>query len=175
MKCQNFGHTTSKCRRSVVVCAKCGGNHPISDCYSLLSICPNCKGDHPAFSQHCPKFHRAKVAASNRTSYSEALKKLNAPIQSGTYQPVHTAFPPLATSVTTSNTSTIPSSTAIVTANTTVSQSPVNTTASNPNTQPITIVKQCDCDCKKTANTNCSSNPPTLADICPSVDLQNFI
>lgn len=51
--CLKLGHVQGFCT-SVVICAKCGGNHDANSCDSATSRCPNCNGEHLATDKECP-------------------------------------------------------------------------------------------------------------------------
>jgi hypothetical protein len=173
-KCQSFGHTTSSCRSKYVKCAKCSGSHNIDSCQTQLECCPNCQGNHPAYSKLCPRFSHARnvetISAYHRISYSDALKKVNTP--SSNIQPVIPTIPsilPIIPSISPTNN---PLSSISAPSSTTASSIPVATFVhpSAPMQPPPT-----------SSLTNCSSlfcgtsAYPTLSDICPPLDLKQFI
>lgn len=66
-KCQDFGHTTTRCTRRQI-CSKCGNNHHKSECKETTLRCVNCtksgdNNEHSADSRDCPALntYRRKV------------------------------------------------------------------------------------------------------------------
>ena len=178
-KCQSFGHTTSSCRSKQVKCAKCSGSHNIDSCTVEIECCPNCKGSHPAYSRLCPKYSHARnietVSAINRISYSDAVKKINSNsavsslpetnlLNNQSTLPNISSRPiPISSELPSSTISSIPSF-----AQPTVSivQAPMQPTP-NPTSSTFTNDFTLQSDTYPTI--------PTLSDICPPLDLKQFI
>ena len=76
-KCQRYGHTSTRCKRTIVcsICAEDG--HDDRSC-AKRKKCANCDGDHPAFSKDCPIWRQEKeiqvVKTSQKMSYFEAKR-----------------------------------------------------------------------------------------------------
>jgi hypothetical protein len=81
-KCQLLGHTSSKCRRDEVTCARCGKDgHSSATCANPV-YCVNCGLGHAASSNDCPhyQFRREVLVIQSREclTYNEAKAQLQA-------------------------------------------------------------------------------------------------
>ena len=77
-KCQTFGHTTNKCKKSEV-CARCSETgHNDKTCKNGYK-CSNCKEDHAAYSKKCSFYKREfdiqTIRVKNNISFFEARKR----------------------------------------------------------------------------------------------------
>jgi hypothetical protein len=171
-KCQNYGHTTSRCRSSQVICSNCGDNHNKENCTASSSHCHNCNGSHPAYSKDCPQLAKAKhvetVSAQYRITYSQALKQINhhhSGLQLSSDQENFPLIPalPQQTPISSINLSLRPT----MSMPNPAIQTAIAETGLIPSTTPL-------------LQQSSSNQPPpliipTLSDICPIDDLQQFI
>jgi len=87
-KCQRYGHTANRCKRSSVcaVCAEEG--HDDRSCTNPKK-CANCEGNHPVFSKDCPQWQQEKqiqvIKVQQKLSYFEAKKVVLGTVTSATY------------------------------------------------------------------------------------------
>lgn len=56
--CQRLGHTTKRCKSTIVVCSHCSGEHVYSSCPNRAKPpkCHNCGGQHSAAYKKCPSY-----------------------------------------------------------------------------------------------------------------------
>ena len=171
-KCQNFGHTKSKCNSSAIRCPKCSGSHDKDACTTSSFCCPNCGGTHPSYSSNCPKYHQARhteyISAQYCISYREALQRIrSASPPSPPPPPPPSSFfsgPPLSSP--------------------TVVPVPQAATLACPQHPQVLSSSPSAVSQLPAPNTPCHSLPfpvppaplvPNLSDICPFSDLHTFI
>jgi hypothetical protein len=82
--CQNFGHSTSKCKINTITCSYCTQNHGYQNCPTkqqhLPALCKNCGGPHSSAFNQCPKYLEVKSAltirATQHITYKQALTQI---------------------------------------------------------------------------------------------------
>ena len=89
-KCQHFGHTTKRCRKTWVTCPRCAEQHSKEEnCNTQQLRCANCTGKHPTYSKRCPKFLEEKEILSlkvkEKISFQEARRMVNGRWQGQSY------------------------------------------------------------------------------------------
>jgi hypothetical protein len=81
-KCQHYGHTSTSCKATSAVCAKCGTSSHGEDACLLKVQCVNCKGDHTAWSRDCPVFKEEKrvreLMVLEKLSFTDARRRVKA-------------------------------------------------------------------------------------------------
>jgi hypothetical protein len=70
-KCQKYGHYSSACVQTSLVCVKCTGNHRISECKSDKLKCANCSLEHTS------SFVGCKIYQQNFKEKVEKIKNKN--------------------------------------------------------------------------------------------------
>jgi hypothetical protein len=70
-KCQKFGHYSSACVQTSLICVKCTGNHRISECKSDKLKCANCSLEHTS------SFGGCKIYQQNLKEKVEKIKNKN--------------------------------------------------------------------------------------------------
>ena len=90
-KCQNYGHTGTKCRKPFPICARCGTvssrSHDTDSCQRPVN-CYHCKESHSVSSKSCPRFLIEKEIIALKTkehlTFAEARARVNRDLPSGT-------------------------------------------------------------------------------------------
>ena len=79
-KCQTFGHTSNKCKKSEV-CARCSETGHYDKTCNKAFKCINCKENHAAYSKKCPIYKKEydiqNIRVKKNVSFFEARKQYN--------------------------------------------------------------------------------------------------
>lgn len=74
--CWKFGHIAKFCPKKIILCPKCGNDHP--NCNTDSFKCLNCKGPHMALDKSCPSFIKEKtirkIMSDSNVTYRIALE-----------------------------------------------------------------------------------------------------
>lgn len=81
--CQNFGHTTNKCKNNKQpICSWCAGSHKYTECQinTVEQKCKNCNGKHSAAFTGCPKYQEItdiiNIQYKHQITFQQARSKL---------------------------------------------------------------------------------------------------
>jgi len=79
MRCQQYGHTKSYCKRPFL-CVKCGGHHNSKECKKSKdtpATCALCAGNHPANYRGCEHYHNMLKESNTHRNSTQRVQPIH--------------------------------------------------------------------------------------------------